>query len=105
MQVTGLKKTEKIYMIGIGGISMSSLAKYLSINGYYICGSDMQKGEEVDALAFYGIKVYVGSDGNRKELVEADVIVYTDAVAPNDVELQSAQSRGKKVYSRGNCLR
>ena len=104
MQVTGLKKTEKIYMIGIGGISMSSLAKYLSINGYYICGSDMQKGEQVDALAFYGIKVYVGSDGNRKELVEADVIVYTDAVAPNDVELQSAQSRGKKVYSRGELL-
>ena len=104
MQITGLKNTKKIYMIGIGGISMSSLAKYLSVNGYTISGSDMQKGEQTDALAFYGIKVYVGTDENRKELIEADIIIYTDAIAENHVELLSARRREKRVYSRGELL-
>ena len=104
MQIMEFKKTAKIYMIGIGGISMSSLAKYLSVNGYTISGSDMQRGEQLDGLAFYGIKVYVGSDENRKELIEADIIVYTDAIAENHAELMSARRSGKKVYSRGEFL-
>ena len=104
MQISELKKTTKIYMIGIGGISMSSLAKYLSVNGYTISGSDMQRGDQLDSLAFYGIKVYVGLDENRKELVEADIVVYTDAIAVNHAELLSARQKGKKVYSRGELL-
>jgi UDP-N-acetylmuramate--alanine ligase len=56
MQILGLKKIKKIYMIGIGGVSMSSLAKYFSLHGCSVSGSDMQKGDQTDALVFYGVR-------------------------------------------------
>ena len=83
---------------------MSSLAKYLSTCGYNVSGSDARKGEETENLAFYGVKTFVGEDGERKELAEADALVYTDAIAQDHVELQKARSLGKKIYSRGELL-
>ena len=32
----------KIYMIGIGGVSMSAIAKHLLIKGFFVSGSDIQ---------------------------------------------------------------
>lgn len=83
---------------------MSALAKYLVVSGYNVSGSDMMKGEQTDSLAFYGIKVYVGEDGSRKELIGADVVVYTDAVSAQNVELKTARACNKIVYSRAELL-
>ena len=101
----GLKKAKNIYFIGIGGISMSALAKFLSVQGYNVSGSDMQKSEQTDMLAFYGIKTYVGEETNRAELLLADIVVYTDAISQENKELQEAVCLKKKVYSRGELLR
>ncbi len=83
---------------------MSALAKFLSVVGYQVSGSDGAKGEETDALAFYGIKVYIGVDENRAELLAADTIVYTDAISPDNAELKRAQREGKTLYPRAKLL-
>ena len=83
---------------------MSALAKYLVLNGYNVCGSDMMKGEQTSSLAFYGVKVFIGVDGNRKELLQADTVVYTDAISVENAELKYARESGKKLYSRAELL-
>lgn len=105
MRIRGLEKAKKIYFIGIGGISMSALAKFLSTCGYQVSGSDGVRGEETESLAFYGVRVYIGADGERKELKEADAVVFTDAVPIDHLEFSAAEKLEKKVYSRAELLR
>ncbi len=83
---------------------MSALAKFLSVSGYEVSGCDGMKSEETDALAFYGVKVYIGIDENRAELSAADVVVYTDALPSEHAELQRARRAGKTLYSRAELL-
>ncbi len=104
MRLEGLYKVKKVYFIGIGGISMSALAKLLSVYGYEVSGSDGARSEETDALAFYGVKVYIGVDGDRAELRNADLVVYTDAISEEHMERKQAKALGKKLYSRAELL-
>ncbi len=83
---------------------MSALAKLLSVNGCKVSGSDGVKSEETDALAFYGIKVYIGVEENRSELLSADIVVYTDAVSLEHAELKKARDLGKTIYARAELL-
>lgn len=83
---------------------MSALAKFLSTCGYTVSGSDGSRGEETENLAFYGVKVYIGVDGSRSALAEADLVVYTDAIAETHDELSFARKSGKRVLARGDLL-
>ena len=83
---------------------MSALAKFLSVYDYSVSGSDAIRSEETESLAFYGIKVYIGADSQRKELNEADVVVYTDALPAQHEELLQAKKQGKKLFSRAELL-
>ena len=104
MILKGLDKAKNIYFIGIGGISMSALAKFLSTQGYCVSGSDAFKSEQTDMLAFYGIKTYLGEDAQRVALIEADAVVYTDAIPHDNKELQTARRLQKRVYGRAEFL-
>ena len=55
-----LDSVKKVYFIGIGGSSMSSLAEILKLRGYEVCGSDMQQSHTVEHLEKMGICVTVG---------------------------------------------
>ncbi len=83
---------------------MSALAKLLSVYGYSVSGSDDARGEETDALAFYGVRVYIGADGERQALQDADAVVYTDALPPTHAELTGARRLQKTLYSRAELL-
>ena len=104
MRFIGLERVKKVYFIGIYGVSMSALAKLLSINGYKVSGSDERKNEESESLAYYGVTTFVGVDGNRAELLEADLIVFTDAIPQNHLELVSAISLKKRILRRAELL-
>ena len=104
MRLKGLKKIKSIYFIGIGGVSMSALAKFLSVCGYEISGSDGTRGEQTETLAFYGVRVYIGAEKDRTELKEADLVVYTDAIPSDHAELTTARLLAKKIYSRAELL-
>ena len=104
MQLGGFQQVKKFYFIGIGGISMSALAKFLSVRGYSVCGSDAVKGEETDSLSFYGVKVFIGVNGAREELLQADTVIYTDAISPSHDELRTAMKMDKRVYGRAEFL-
>ncbi len=100
-KLAGIKR---IYFIGIGGISMSALAKFLSTQGYEVLGSDGVRGEETENLAFYGVKVFIGEDGEREQLKSADMVVYTDAIPSSHTELITAKKLKKRLISRADLL-
>ncbi len=83
---------------------MSALAKLLCVQGYEVSGSDAVKGEETDALAFYGVRVAMGADENREDLRLADAVVYTDAIGEEHAELKRAKTLKKPIYSRAQLL-
>jgi UDP-N-acetylmuramate--alanine ligase len=96
----------KLYFIGIGGISMSGLAKFLHEQGAEVCGSDLVENETINSLHKAGIKVFVPQ---KKENIDAsyDEIIYTSAItpgSPGDAELQEAERIGIKTIKRAQKI-
>lgn len=85
----------KFYFIGIGGVSMSALAKYLLARGLEVSGSDMAAGERTEELISLGVRVFVGSDAENPCLSEADEVVYTSAVSDDQCGAFRGAAGGK----------
>lgn len=90
----------KGHLIGIGGVSMSSLAEVLCGMGLTITGSDMNDSNpNVIALRKKNIPVYIG---HKAENIEDDVdfIVRTAAVHDDNPEIIRAHETGIPVFER-----
>ena len=97
-----LKRYKNIYMIGIGGISMSGIAEILKNWGFHVAGSDITSSEIIDKLISNGISVTIGH--NLDVLSKADLVVYSAAIKPTDVELVKAHELGIPVVERADFL-
>ena len=53
-----LNSANRIYFLGIGGIGMSALARFLKINGANVAGYDKTPSEITDNLLSEGINVH-----------------------------------------------
>lgn len=93
---------KKIHFVGIGGVSMSSLAKYLQNEGFSVSGSDVAMNEEIAALEEAGVRVRIGHDPSA--VIGADAIIRTDAVQGGNVEIAEAAKRGIPCFSRMELL-
>ena len=105
MGLRSFKKKTTFYFIGICGISMSALAKYVKFCGHEVNGSDLYGGEQAEKLRFLGMQVFVGAEPYLPFVETADVVVYTDAIPVENKELLHARKCGKKLYSRVEFLR
>ena len=87
------------HLVGIGGVSMSSLAEVLSGMGITVTGSDMNDGQNVETLRAHGITVYIG---HRAENItdETEFVVRTAAVHDENPEIVEARRRGIPVFER-----
>lgn len=92
----------KIYFIGIGGISMSALAKCLFRMGFCVSGSDIVSNAETAALEKEGIQVFFRRSARNVE--GADAVVYTSAIKSGDPELRAARRLGIETVSRAELL-
>jgi UDP-N-acetylmuramate--alanine ligase len=96
------KKYQQIHFVGIGGVGMSGIAEVLLTMGYRVTGSDVRRGEVVERLERLGAKVFVGHQPFHVE--GAHVVVYSSAVARDNVEVQVARQRGIPVIPRAEML-
>ena len=89
----------KGHLIGVGGVSMSSLAEVLQDMGIIITGSDMNENQNVRGVRAHGIEVFIG---HRAENVGDDVefVVRTAAVHDDNPEIIAARERGIPVFER-----
>lgn len=81
---------------------MSGIAEILHNLGFEITGSDLQKTAVTDRLESLGIRIYQGHSGEN--LGEAEVAVYSSAVAGDNSEVACARQRGIPVIRRAEML-
>ena len=93
--IEDLKQYKHIHMIGIGGVSMSGIAEILKNWGFTVTGSDHIKSENTDKLIQNHIPVTIGH--NLANLETADLVVYTAAIHPDDIELTYAKQQNIPV--------
>ncbi len=104
MRIGFFGEKRRIYFIGIGGVSMSALAKMLLSSGYRVSGYDAFYGRQVQILKSMGVSIAVGEEEDFDNLSRAEVVVYTDAISQEDRRLCFAQNQAKLVMSRGKLL-
>ncbi|MBQ6999372.1 MAG: UDP-N-acetylmuramate--L-alanine ligase [Clostridia bacterium] len=98
---------KKVHFIGIGGISMSALAKILISNGVEVSGSDITETPIVTELRSMGSKIAIP---HCYECIEnPDIIVYTSAIKDDNPEMVAARDKGIELVERatmvGNIMR
>jgi UDP-N-acetylmuramate--alanine ligase len=96
------KKYQHIHFVGIGGVGMSGIAEVLLTLGYRVTGSDARRSETVERLERLGAKVFTGHEAAHVE--GAHVVVYSSAVARDNVEVAIARQRGIPVIPRAEML-
>ena len=96
------KRYQHIHFVGIGGIGMSGIAEILLNLGYKVSGSDQKRNDTIERLERLGAKVVVGHKAENVEGVH--VLVYSSAVAADNVEVQTARQRQVPTIPRAEML-
>ena len=97
-----LEKTH-FHFVGIGGIGMSALAKFLLSKEKSVTGSDVCDSEMVQDLNKKGIQVFIGHE-SAHVLDRAEVLIYSSAVPTTNPERMAARERGIPEVSYAQFL-
>lgn len=97
-----LYPTDHIFMGGIGGVSMSGLARALLAQGYRVSGSDSAESETTAALRAAGATI--PGPQSPDNLADATVYVYSTAITEGNPERMAAEARGLRLYHRSELL-
>jgi UDP-N-acetylmuramate--alanine ligase len=97
-----MRKVRKLHFVGIGGAGMSGIAEVLHTLGFEISGSDMNASPAVHHLRELGIRVHIGHAAEN--LADADVLVISAAIAPDNPELETARARRLPIVRRAEML-
>lgn len=92
----------RVHVIGVGGAGMSALARLLVESGAVVSGSDLVDSVALEGLRALGVTVTVGHDAQN--VVNADVVLWSPAVASDNVELVAARDAGATPCSRAEVL-
>ena len=97
-----LYSVKRVHFIGIGGIGMSGIAELLSNKNFIVTGSDLSSSPNVDRLRNLGIEISIGH--SDKNIANAELVIYSDAIPEENVELNAAKSKNLLVYSRAKMI-
>lgn len=93
------QKIMKIHFAGIGGVGMAALAALLKWKGEEVDGCDLSSTFRTKWLESLGIPVRQGHDASH--VADADMVVVTSAMPPDEPEMLSAEGR---TVRRGEML-
>jgi len=92
-----------VHFIGIGGIGISGLAKFMHHEGHSVSGSDIKKSIITDELESLGIKVSAPQDAsNITENIE--LVIHSAIIRPDNVEIIAAKEKNIEVLARREAL-
>ena len=97
-----LQDVHNLFFIGIGGISMSSLARLARHLGYHVAGSDRADSELAQKMREDGIPVHIGHSADH--LAGYEAVIYTVAITEDNPEYAEARRRGLPMISRADYL-
>ncbi len=94
-------RSEKIFFIGVGGISMSAMAEFCAILGKEVYGYDRVRTPQAVRLEKIGKIKYSSTPDNVKGM---DMVVYTNAINEKNSEYRQSLRQKIPLVSRGNFL-
>jgi UDP-N-acetylmuramate--alanine ligase len=97
-----LEQMKNVHLVGIGGCGMSGIAKVLYEMGFKVSGSDVKEGVNTIRLKDLGVKIYIGHEGSQVR--DADILIYSSAVKPDNPELKEAEAKGIRIAKRAQVL-
>jgi len=92
----------KIHFIGIGGIGLSALARFLKYSGHSVSGSDIKSTPITKELEQEGIKLNIPHNANA--ICGQDLIIYSAAVTHTNTERLEADKQNLNVMPRKEAL-
>ena len=96
-------RNKNVVFLGIGGISMSALARLVFSMGANVFGSDIKENEQTKFLAENKIaKIRIGNVPSF--VINCDFVVYSSAIPKNNPDLKLAKRLKKKVLERSTML-
>lgn len=97
-----LESLGAVHFIAIGGAGMSGIAAAYAASGVRVSGSDRDDSAALRRLADAGVTTFVGHDASQ--LGDAETVVVSSAIKPDNVELVEARRRGLRVWHRSAAL-
>ncbi len=103
-----LKNIHSVYLIGIGGIGMSALARWFKQNNYTVGGYDKTSSDLTKALESEGMWIHYADDVSEIpeafKHIESALIIYTPAIPAEQAELNFFKNKGYQIYKRSQVL-
>lgn len=101
------EKIEQVYLLGIGGIGMSALARYFRFAGKGVSGYDKTPSPLTDELIAEGIPVHFNEDLTllpKLEEREDTLVIFTPAVPEHFGELKWLRANSFTIAKRSEVL-
>ncbi|MCD4770683.1 MAG: UDP-N-acetylmuramate--L-alanine ligase [Bacteroidales bacterium] len=100
---------ENFYFVGIGGIGMSALARYVILGGYSVAGYDRTESDITKDLVSEGCDIsYTDDTDTIPETLTADstatVVIYTPAIPAENNILSFFRNNGYRLIKRAELL-
>jgi len=104
-----LQNVQRVYLIGIGGIGMSGLARYFAHLGCIVCGYDKTATDLTDELHNEGIQITFEDNCENvpksfRDLDEGTLIIYTPAIPKDSEILNFFMRKGFTLWKRSQVL-
>ena len=94
-----------VYLIGIGGIGMSALARYFNNKGLQVSGYDRTPSSLTRKLEAEGIRIHYESDISKiPENISETLVIYTPAIPENFEEMSYIKGQGYRYCKRSRAL-
>jgi UDP-N-acetylmuramate--alanine ligase len=97
-----LKRFRRLHFVGVGGTGMSGIAEVLLESGFRITGSDLQESESTRRLRELGADIFIGHE--PAHVHDAEVVVFSNAVKPDNTELLAARDKRLPLIPRAEML-
>ena len=98
-------KSNAVYLIGIGGIGMSGIAKILLQKGYQVSGSDLRENEHTYELKKKGARIYTNHNASNIQNQNIDVVIVSSAILDTNEEYQWALAHNISIIKRADMVR
>ncbi len=103
-----LNNIHNVYLIGIGGIGMSALARYFYANKKHVAGYDKTPTDLTDSLIASGINVLFEDSIQLIDVsflnIDNTLVIYTPAVPGSHKQLEYFKNKGYQVLKRSQVL-
>jgi len=102
-----INKIEQVYLLGIGGIGMSALARYFRFIGKRVSGYDKTPSALTNELEKEGIAVHYNEDIQKVPALsqkDTTIVIYTPAVPIDFPEFVCLRENGFQLFKRSQIL-